>query len=49
MIFEYLGFTVYRLAPDWFMFMGQNFQGYATSENEAWHLINGFIAGQCAF
>jgi hypothetical protein len=45
MIFHYLGFTVCRLAPDWFMVIGQNFRGYATSKNEAWQLINGVIAG----
>jgi hypothetical protein len=47
MVFEYNGFIALRLAMNWYMVMGQNLRGYATSENEAWQIIKDAISRQC--
>ena len=46
-IFDYMGFMALRLAPNRFMIIGQDFQGYAASENEAWRIIRDVTSRPC--
>jgi hypothetical protein len=47
MLFEYMGFMVYRLEICRYMVIGPGFRGYAKDESEARQIINIITAGQC--
>jgi len=44
MLFEYLGYAVYRLAISSYLVTGPGFRGYVASESEAIKIIDGVIA-----
>jgi hypothetical protein len=47
MLFEYLGFIVLWLAPEWLLLLGPGFRGYAKTKNEARQIIDIITAGHC--
>jgi hypothetical protein len=47
MLFEYLGFTVHRLAMRSYLVTGPGLLGYIASLADAVNFIDSFLAGQC--
>jgi hypothetical protein len=47
MLFEYLGYAVYRLAMGSYLVTGPGFRGYSRTESEARQIINIITAGHC--
>ena len=49
MMSEYLGFLIFRLALGLYLVTGPCFQGYAVTESEARHTIEGLSARLCEY